>query len=80
MTKRQAVLIIGDFTTRIGDPSGVSATRPVLTTDQIDANAATYLDQAFKVLDRDRTTVRHNSEWFCAMGFEDALNLARAMT
>ena len=76
----QAVLIIGDFTTRIGDPSGRSTTRPILTNEEIDANAATYLDQAFKVLDRDRTTVRHNSEWFDSMDFEDALNLARCMT
>jgi tyrosyl-tRNA synthetase len=57
------VLIIGDFTARVGDPSGRDATRPVLTPDQIEANAQTYQDQAFKVLDRDRTEVRHNSEW-----------------
>jgi tyrosyl-tRNA synthetase len=76
----QAVLIIGDFTARIGDPSGKSATRPVLTEAEIEANAATYLDQAFKVLDRDRTTVSHNSEWFDSMKFEDTLNLARGMT
>src|SRR5436190_3971380 len=57
------VLIIGDFTARVGDPSGRDTTRPVLTPDQIEANAQTYQDQAFKVLDRDRTEVRHNSEW-----------------
>jgi tyrosyl-tRNA synthetase len=57
------VLIIGDFTARVGDPSGRDTTRPVLTPDQIEANARTYQDQAFKVLDRDRTEVRHNSEW-----------------
>lgn len=57
------VLIIGDYTARVGDPSGRDARRPVLTPDQIDANAQTFQDQAFKVLDRDRTEVRHNSEW-----------------
>jgi tyrosyl-tRNA synthetase len=57
------VLIIGDFTARVGDPSGRDATRPVLTADQIEANAQTYQDQAFRVLDRDRTEVRHNREW-----------------
>jgi tyrosyl-tRNA synthetase len=57
------VLIIGDFTARVGDPSGRDTTRPVLTPEEIEANAATYQEQAFKVLDRDRTEVRHNSEW-----------------
>jgi tyrosyl-tRNA synthetase len=57
------VLIIGDFTARIGDPSGRDTTRPVLTADQIEANAQTYQDQAFKVLDRERTEVRSNGEW-----------------
>jgi tyrosyl-tRNA synthetase len=57
------VLIIGDFTALVGDPSGRDTTRPVLTPDQIEANAQTYQDQAFKVLDRERTEVRHNSEW-----------------
>src|ERR671918_1020344 len=57
------VLIIGDATARVGDPSGRDTTRPVLTPDQIEANAQTYQDQAFKVLDRDRTEVRRNSEW-----------------
>jgi tyrosyl-tRNA synthetase len=57
------VLIIGDFTARVGDPSGRDTTRPVLTPEQIEVNAQTYQDQAFKVLDRDRTEVRRNSEW-----------------
>jgi tyrosyl-tRNA synthetase len=57
------VLIIGDFTARVGDPSGRDTTRPVLTSDQIEANARTYQDQAFRVLDRERTEVRSNSEW-----------------
>jgi len=57
------VLIIGDYTARVGDPSGRDSRRPVLTPAEIDANAATFQDQAFKVLDRDRTEVRFNSEW-----------------
>jgi tyrosyl-tRNA synthetase len=57
------VLIIGDFTARVGDPSGRSAQRPVPSAEQIEANAATYQEQAFRVLDRDRTEVRFNSEW-----------------
>jgi tyrosyl-tRNA synthetase len=57
------VLIIGDYTARVGDPSGRDATRPVLTGETIEANAATYMEQAFKVLDRDRTEVRRNGEW-----------------
>ena len=57
------VLIIGDFTARVGDPSGRSATRPVPSPEEIEANAATYQEQAFKILDRERTEVRRNSEW-----------------
>jgi len=59
----QVVLIIGDFTAQVGDPSGRSATRPVPTAEEIEANAATYQEQAFKILDRERTEVRRNSEW-----------------
>ncbi|HET7120944.1 MAG TPA: tyrosine--tRNA ligase [Solirubrobacterales bacterium] len=57
------VLIIGDFTAQVGDPSGRSATRPVPSAEEIEANAATYQEQAFKLLDRERTEVRYNSEW-----------------
>src|SRR5690349_7658971 len=57
------VLIIGDFTAQVGDPSGRSATRPVPSPEEIEANAATYQEQAFKILDRERTEVRRNSEW-----------------
>jgi tyrosyl-tRNA synthetase len=57
------VLIIGDYTALVGDPSGQDATRPVLTAEQIEANAETYVDQAFKVLDRDKTELRRNGEW-----------------
>jgi tyrosyl-tRNA synthetase len=76
----EALLIIGDFTTLIGDPSGRSSTRPVLTKEEIVENAQSYLDQAFKVLDEDKTTVFYNSEWFGKMGFEDCLKLSRKMT
>lgn len=76
----EAVLIIGDFTTLIGDPSGRSSTRPVLTKEEIVENAQTYLEQAFKVLDENKTTVVYNSEWFDDMNFEDCLKLARKMT
>ncbi|MDR2436385.1 MAG: tyrosine--tRNA ligase [Puniceicoccales bacterium] len=76
----EAILLIGDYTTIIGDPSGRSETRPVLSKEEIAHNSRTYLDQAFKILDPEKTTVRRNSEWFTKMSFEDALNLARKMT
>ncbi|MEM8868204.1 MAG: tyrosine--tRNA ligase [Verrucomicrobiota bacterium] len=76
----EAVLIIGDFTTLIGDPSGRSNTRPVLTKEEIAENATTYLEQAFKILDEKKTTVYSNSEWFEKMSFEDCLMLSRKMT
>src|SRR3989475_6969427 len=58
-----AVFLIGDFSAMIGDPTGVSETRPPLTREQVDANAQTYLDQVFKILDREKTEVRRNSDW-----------------
>lgn len=76
----QAVLIIGDYTTRIGDPTGKSETRPVLSEAEIEENARTYLDQAFRILDPKKTEVRRNSEWFGKMSFLDALQLSRRMT
>ncbi|WP_269541823.1 tyrosine--tRNA ligase [Cerasicoccus fimbriatus] len=76
----ECILLIGDYTATIGDPSGRSDTRPVLTEDEVRANAETYLDQAFKILDEERTLVRYNSEWFNKMTFGDTLNLARKMT
>lgn len=76
----EAMLIIGDFTTLIGDPSGRSSTRPVLTKEEIHENAETYLEQAFKILDEEKTAVFYNSEWFNDMSFEDCLKLSRKMT
>jgi tyrosyl-tRNA synthetase len=73
------VLIIGDFTGRVGDPSGRSALRPVLEADEIDRNARTFQDQAFKVLDQERTEVRRNSEWL-DMPMEDLFRLVRTVT
>src|ERR671913_1522533 len=58
-----AVLVVGDYTARVGDPSGRSKTRPVLSPQEIEENTRTYLDQAYLVLDRERTEVRRNSEW-----------------
>jgi len=73
------VLIIGDYTARVGDPSGRSALRPELDPSEIDAHAETYMQQAFKVLDRDRTEVRRNGEWL-NMPMEDLFRLARTST
>ena len=75
-----AVLIIGDWTARVGDPSGRSSTRPMLPAEEIEANAATYREQAFQVLDRDRTEVRSNGEWFAPMGLEPLFRLASTTT
>ncbi len=69
------VLIVGDFTAMIGDPSGRSETRPILTREQVDAAAGTYLDQIHMVLDRDRLEVRRNSEWLGEMKGADVLRL-----
>ena len=78
----KAVLLIGDYTARIGDPSGVNKTRPVLSPQQIDANAHTYLEQAGKVLDTspEKLEVRRNSEWLEKLTFADVLRLAGQMT
>ena len=76
----QAVLIIGDFTARIGDPSGRSQTRKPLTAAEVDANAETYLAQVFKILDRDSTEVRRQSEWFGAMDVAGLIAAAGPVT
>jgi tyrosyl-tRNA synthetase len=70
-----AVFLIGDFSAMIGDPTGVSETRPPLTREQVDANARTYLDQVFKILDREKTEVRYNSEWLGKMSATDVVRL-----
>jgi tyrosyl-tRNA synthetase len=75
-----AVLVIGDYTARVGDPSGRSKTRPVLSPRQIEANTTTYLEQAYLILDRNRTEVRFNSEWLAPLTFADIIELTRATT
>ncbi len=76
----QVVLIVGDATAMVGDPSGRSKLRPVLTREQVEANLVTYTEQAGRVLDMERTEVRRNSEWFDSMGFEGLLDLTTRMT
>ena len=74
------VLIIGDFTALIGDPSGRSATRPPLTPEEVNANAETYIEQAFKILDSEKTELRKNSEWLSPLGFADLLKITSKFT
>jgi tyrosyl-tRNA synthetase len=76
----QAVLIIGDWTARIGDPSGQNVTRPQLTKAEVDAAAKTYLEQAWKILDQAKTEVRLQSEWFDKMRLEDVVQLTSRYT
>jgi tyrosyl-tRNA synthetase len=70
-----AVLVIGDWTARVGDPSGRTSTRPVLSADEIEHNADTYREQAFRILDPERTEIRRNGEWFEGMGLADVFAL-----
>jgi tyrosyl-tRNA synthetase len=74
------VLIVGDYTTRIGDPSGRSTERPILSDDEIDQNAKTYLEQAMVILDPDRTEVRFNGEWLSKLTYAEVVRLARTIT
>ncbi len=78
----QVVLIVGDWTARIGDPTGRSATRPMLTGDQVKANAQTYMEQFFKIVDKERTEVRWQSPWFekGVFGLEDIIRLTSKFT
>jgi tyrosyl-tRNA synthetase len=75
-----AVLILGDFTAQVGDPSGRSATRPRLTKEEVDAHAATYVEQIQQILTPERLEVRRNSEWLGTMGIEDVLRLSARTT
>jgi tyrosyl-tRNA synthetase len=74
------VLIVGDYTTRIGDPSGRSAERPILSDEEIDANARAYQEQAFQIIDPDKTEVRYNGEWLSKLTYADVVRLARTTT
>ena len=75
-----AVLVIGDYTARVGDPSGRSKTRPILSTEEIERNTKTYLEQAYLILDGERTEVRHNSEWLAPLALADIIQLTRSTT
>jgi tyrosyl-tRNA synthetase len=74
------VLIVGDYTTRIGDPSGRSSERPILSDAEIDANARTYVEQAYQIVIPEQTEVRFNSEWLSTLTFEEVIRLTRMMT
>ncbi len=76
----QIVLIVADWTAQIGDPSGASATRPMLTHEQVLANAKTYMDQYFRLIDKEKTEVRWQSEWFSKFGLGDVVRLAAKFT
>jgi tyrosyl-tRNA synthetase len=74
------VLIVGDYTARIGDPSGRSSERPVLPDEELDANAQRFADQAFRILDRAKTEVRFNGEWLAKLSFAEVVKLTRMLT
>ncbi|WP_042274958.1 tyrosine--tRNA ligase [[Clostridium] dakarense] len=76
----KVIIIIGDFTGKIGDPTGKSQARKALTTEQVLKNAKTYEEQIFKVLDKEKTEVRFNSEWLAKLNFEDVVKLAATIT
>jgi tyrosyl-tRNA synthetase len=76
----QAILIVGDFTGMIGDPSGRNATRPALTLEETKAHGESYFNQATKILDREKTNMVYNSEWLSKMNFEDVIKLASKYT
>jgi tyrosyl-tRNA synthetase len=76
----QVILIVGDWTAQIGDPSGESATRPMLSPEEVKANAKTYMEQFFKVVDKEKTQVRWQSEWFGKFGLSDVIKLANKFT
>jgi tyrosyl-tRNA synthetase len=74
------VLIVGDYTARIGDPSGRSSERPVLPDEELDANAQHFAEQAFRILDREKTEVRFNGEWLAKLSFAEVVRLTRMLT
>jgi len=76
----KAIFLIGDGTARIGDPTGRNVTRPPMTREQIEANTKTYLDQVFKMLDREKSEVRYNGEWLDALRFDDLIRLTSRYT
>jgi tyrosyl-tRNA synthetase len=76
----KVILIVGDWTARIGDPSGQSATRPMLSTNEIESNAQTYMEQFFKVVDKDKTELRWQSEWFSKFTLDEVIKLTSKFT
>jgi tyrosyl-tRNA synthetase len=76
----QVVLIVGDYTARIGDPSGLSKERPILADEELDENSTYFAEQAFRILDREQTEVRLNGEWLGKLSYADTVRLARTMT
>lgn len=76
----QTILLFGDFTARVGDPSGRNVTRPQLSVDEINKNLETYLDQAFLILDKDKTEIRRNSEWLGDLGIVEVMKLMGSIT
>jgi len=76
----EVTFLIGDYTALIGDPSDKDVTRPILTSEQVKANALTYAEQAFRILDRDRTIIRYNSEWLSKISFAELIKLASNFT
>ncbi|WP_394261077.1 tyrosine--tRNA ligase [Moraxella boevrei] len=76
----EVLFLIGDYTARIGDPSGKNTTRPPLSEEQVKQNAKTYAEQVFKILDKDKTTIMFNSEWFSKMSAGDMIGLASQLT
>src|SRR5262245_62563292 len=76
----QVVLIVGDYTGLVGDPSGRSKTRPQLTEAEVESNARTYLDQFFSIVDRAKTEIHRNGEWFARMSFAEILRLTSRST
>jgi tyrosyl-tRNA synthetase len=76
----QVIFLVGDFTSLIGDPTGRNVTRKPLTREQIDENAKTYTEQAFKILDRDSTEIRYNSEWLGKLGYEGTIRVTSHFT
>ncbi|GAG90222.1 unnamed protein product, partial [marine sediment metagenome] len=76
----QIVLIVADWTAQIGDPSGMSATRPMLSIEQVKANAETYMQQFFKVVDKEKTEIRWQSEWFDKFTLTDIIQLTSKFT
>ena len=75
-----AVIIIGDFTGAIGDPTGKSKTRNQLTKEQVEKNAQTYFNQIFKIIDKNKTEIHYNSEWYKSISFSEILNLCSNIT